>query len=116
MKKLNQFVTFDIDRFLADKSIQVVDIKQWEDFVRKGTILGTVVEVVILTDNTPYDQKPGEKVSNRYEKFKIKVSKRTVTVDVGDFVAPINPSATVYGDRRDQLSVRADDIVVVSET
>lgn len=115
MKKLSQFLSFDIDRFLADKAIQVTEIKPWEDFERKGTILGTAVEVVILTDNTLYDCKPGETVSNRYEKFKIKVPKRSVSVTVGDFVAPINPVATVYGDRRDKLSVKADDIVVVDE-
>lgn len=116
MKKLAQFLNFDIDGFLADKAIQVTEVRPWEDFEHKGSILGTTVEVVILTDNTQYDHKPGETVSNRFEKFKIKVPKRSVSVDVGDFVVPINPTATVYGDRRNQLSVKADDIVVISET
>lgn len=116
MKKLAQFQYFDWNRFNSGKELNVTEVKDWEDFERKGTILGTVVEVVILTDDTEYDLKPGEMVSNRFEKFKIKVPKNNLTVKVGDFVEPVNPVATVYGEHRNQLSVKADDIVVVDPT
>lgn len=104
---------FDIDRFLEHKAIQVTEVKPWEDFDHKGKVLGTVVEVVILEDETVYDCKDGETVSNRYEKFKIKVPQRSISVVVGDFVAPVNPTATVYGEHRNQLSVKADNIIVI---
>lgn len=116
LKKLSQFMHFDIDRFLEDKAIQVTEVKPWEDFDHKGKVLGTVVEVVILEDKTVYDTKDGEMVSNRYEKFKIKVPQRSVAVVVGDFVAPVNPTATVFGEHRNQLSVKADNIVVIDHT
>lgn len=116
MKKLSQFLNFDIDRFLEEKAIQVTEVKPWEDFDRKGKILGTVVEVVILEDKTVYECRDGETVSNRFEKFKIKVPQRSIPVAVGDFVAPVNPTATVYGEHRNQLSVKADNIIVIDHT
>lgn len=116
MKKLSQFMHFDIDRFLEDKAIQVTEVKPWEDFDHKGKVLGTVIEVVILEDKTVYDCKDGETVSNRFEKFKIKVPQRSVSVAVGDFVAPVNATATVYGEHRNQLSVKADNIIVIDNT
>lgn len=110
MKKLAQFLRFETERFLADKALQVTEVKPWEDFDHKGKILGTTVEVVILEDKTVYETKDGEQVSNQYEKFKIKVTQRSVPVVVGDFVEPINPVGSVFGDHRNQLSVKADSI------
>lgn len=113
MKKLSQFLRFDWERFRSGKDLNVTEVKEWVDFENKGTVLGTVIEVVILTDDTEYELKPGEMVTNRFEKFKIKIPKKNVAVQVGDFVEPINPVATVYGDHRNQLSVKADDIRVL---
>ncbi len=115
MKKLNMFLQFDWDGFAKDKSFQVTDLKPLRDREHNETILGTVVELVILKDETDYQAKPGEVVSNLYEKFRVKVPQISIDVRVGDFVELVNPVATVFGDYRNQLSVKADDILVLDE-
>ena len=50
-----------------------------------------------------------------YEKLALKVEKKPA-VSVGDCVMPVNPVCTVYGDYRNQLSVRCDDVVVATTT
>ncbi len=115
MKKLNMFLQFDWDGFAKDKSFQVTDVKPLRDREHNETVLGTVVELVILKDDTDYQTKPGEVVSNLYEKLRVKIPRSSVDVQVGDPVALINPVATVFGDYRNQLSVKADDILVLDE-
>ena len=53
MKKLNKFVRFDCQAFLAGKVIQNLNAKPWTDCETKE-ILGTVLEVVIVRDHTDY--------------------------------------------------------------
>lgn len=114
MKKLLQFQFFDWEAFAAEKDFEVVAVTTWKDFNDKEKVLGTAVEVVIIRDETAYRCKPGEIVTNRHEKFSFKVPKNAVNVSVGDFVVPLNPVATVFGKYNHQLSVRADDVIVVS--
>lgn len=115
MKKLNMFVQFDWDGFAKDKSFQVTDVRSLRDREHNETVLGTVVELVILKDDTDYQTKPGEVVSNLYEKLRVKIPRSSVDVQVGDPVVLINPTATVFGEYRNQLSVKADDILVLDE-
>lgn len=111
MKKLSQFSKFDLERFLNGKTLEVISCSAWNDFTSKKH-LGTKVETVITKDNTVYDQKDGEVVTNRYEKLVLKI-KKDVTVPLDANVLPVNATATVYGEYRNQLSVTADDIKVV---
>lgn len=111
MKLLSQFVKFDLESFLKGKTLEVNGYTAWDDFTSKKH-LGTKLETVITKDNTVYDQKEGEDVTNRYEKLVIKV-KKDVTFPRDTKVLPVNATATVYGEYRNQLSVTADDIKVI---
>jgi uncharacterized phage protein gp47/JayE len=102
---------FDWDAFSAGKRYLVVGVSEWKDFESKEH-LGTVVEVVISKDDTQYAQKEGEHVSNLFEKLKFKVRK-DVDVPIKSYVEPVGVKATVYGDYRNQLSVKADGIKVI---
>ena len=111
MKKLNQFVKFLFEDFSKGKVYRVIGVRPWIDYNTKE-LMGTKVEVVIAEDNTAYDTKDGENVTNQYEKLSFKI-KKDVKVPMNARVIPVNPVAVVYGEYRNQLSVTADDIKVV---
>lgn len=108
---LTQFLRFDCESFLKDKVLRVTGISENADYNTKEH-LGTKVEVVIAKDGTPYHCKDGELKNNRYEKLTLKVNK-DVNVNLDDMVKPVNPVATVYGQYRNQLSIKCDDIQVL---
>lgn len=112
LKKLNQFLKFDWEEFANGKTFQVIGISEWVDYETKKH-MGTKYESLITKDITQYKQKDGEHVTNAFEKLTFKVRK-DVSVPAGAFVMPVNVSATVYGDYRNQLSVTADDIRVIT--
>lgn len=114
MKKLKQFELFDWEAFAAEKVFSVTAVSPWVDFKDKTTVLGTSVEVAIVKDETVYNCKPGEVVTNLYGKLTIKVPLKSVSVTLGDHVEPVNPVATICGDYHDKLSVKADDLCIVS--
>lgn len=110
-KKLGLFQRFDSNAFFRDKHlVQMAEAKTWKDY-DTDEVKGVKVEVVILEDKTPYPTKNGETVTNRFEKFTVKVRKNAVSTGVNDAVELVNPVCTVYGDFRNQLSVTCDDIV-----
>ncbi len=111
MKKLSQFMVFNFEAFTKEKMLRVTGVSEWVDFETKKH-MGTKIEVTIVKDNTRYKQKDGENVSNIYEKFNIKVPK-DVNVPMNAYIVPVNAVATVYGDYKNQLSVKADDIRVI---
>lgn len=111
MKKLNQFLAFDIERFLKDKQLMTTGVSPIlsEDNKR----IGTRVQVVIVEDKTNYNVTEGEQVSNRFEKFNIKLNKVVDDVPMNAIVVPVNPVAVVYGEYRNNLSVTADGLKVI---
>lgn len=112
MKNLYQFQKFDLPAFLEGKELTVTGCGLWKDH-DTGAELGTKVDVAITKDETVYPTgKDGNVQTNLYEKFAIKVPK-AVSIPVGAIVTIVNGTATVYGDYRNQLSVRADDVKVV---
>ena len=112
LKKLSSFLHFSFEQFTKDKSLMVSASKPWIDYETKEH-RGTAVEVVIVKDETPYPpSKDGSVTSNIYEKFAVKVPK-DVSIPVGSTVEIINGTGTVYGEYRNQLSVKADDIKVI---
>lgn len=111
MYHLNQFLKFDSESFFKDKQLVVCGCSEWKDYTTKAH-MGTRVDVMIAMDNTPYVQKPGEFKSNAYERLALKVS-RDVHIPVNSVVVPVNVTATVYGQYRNQLSVKCTDIQVV---
>lgn len=112
MKKLSQFTKFLFAEFSAGKIYRVTRVYPWVDYETKKP-MGTKVDVVIAEDNTQYDTKNGETVTNLYEKLSFKI-KKDVNIPVNARVIPVNPVAVVYGEYRNQLSVTADDIKVVA--
>ena len=114
MKYLNQFLKFAADPFFRGKVLTVTGIREWADFTTKEK-LGWCVDTVITVDSTQYKTKNGEVGSNIYEKVTLKATAKP-SVSIGDSVMPVNPVCTIYGDYRNQLSVRCDNVVVAAPT
>lgn len=113
MKALYQFEHFDLNGFLAGKSLAITAINDLTDY-NSGTPIGKKVECAIVRDETKYaPSKDGGVVSNLYEKLivKIKLPHTVANVAIGDEVVPINATATVYGDYRNKLSITAEGLV-----
>lgn len=113
LKKLNKFQYFDFEEFSAKKKFISVGQQEWKDY-NTGNILGTKVEVVIAQDKTDYGTSEGEIVNNLYEKLIFKIPMQ-ITLPMNVEVRPKNSKATVFGEFRNQLSITADDIEVISK-
>ncbi len=111
MKGLNQFVDFDWDKFANGKVFIVTNVSEYSDYETKKH-LGTKVEAVIAADRTPYSYKDGKVFNNLYEKVTFKVTK-DVNVPLEASVQPKGVTATIYGDYRNLLSIKCQDIAVV---
>lgn len=85
----------------------------WKDNDDESKELGTKLSVVIISDKTEYRRTEGDNSNNRFEKINVKVSKR-VNVAENSYISLVNPTATVYGDYRNQLSVRCDDVKIIT--
>lgn len=112
MRFLSQFQHFDIDGFLNKKKLVVIGFRENKDYETEKH-LGTTLECLITEDETPYKQKEGQHITNQCEKLALKVNK-DVDVPLNSVVKPINAVGCIYGDYRNQLSVRCDDVQVVS--
>lgn len=111
MKYLNQFVTFDWERFNQGKQYVATGVSEYTDF-DTGNHLGTKVEAVIVSDKTSYKQKDGSMGNNRFEKISFKCSK-DVNVPLDSIIEPKGVVATVYGDYRNMLSIKCEDIIIL---
>lgn len=110
---LYMYEEFNLENFLHGKELSVTGCHPWTDFETKKE-LGTTVEVAITKDGTEYPKKKaGDTRTNQYEKLGIKLPKLNYSVPVGAVVTILNGNATVFGDRRDKLSIKAEDIKVV---
>ena len=110
MKGLSQFQRFDWEAFAQGKQFVVTGLSEYQDYDTKAH-LGTKVECVIATDKTPYNFKNGVEFTNRFEKITFKVSK-DVNIPIDSRVMPKDVTANVYGEYRNQLSVKCSDIIV----
>lgn len=110
MRFLNQFINFNWEKFAEGKTFVVIGTSEYQDHDTRAH-LGTKVECVIASDDTNYKNKNGE-ISNLYEKITFKVSK-DISVPLKSRVKPVNAVATIYGDFRNQLSVKCDDILII---
>lgn len=114
LKKLSMFQYFDIDGFLAKKKLMIVGVQEWKDFETQN-ILGTKVEVVIVSDETDYGNADGNVVNNLYEKLSVKIPAKLTNVPMNTAVRLVNPEAVVYGEYRNALSITADNIEIVGK-
>lgn len=116
LKKLNQFMKFDLDAFLSGKEIRCNEVGELVDYETKKH-LGTKITAVIVKDDTRYNSTDGKRVSNRYEQFNINVLK-DVNVPVDAKIMPVDVvKATAYGEQgstyKSKLSVTCKDIKVM---
>lgn len=110
MKKLREFMEFDIERFLKDKDVRVLACEPWKDYKdNKGEIVGTKYKAIILTDSTQYKETE-EKDINAGEALTIKVNKEAKNFKKFSKIELIGAEATVYGDYSNLLSIKAKDI------
>lgn len=110
MNNLAQFTRFDAAGFLAGKKLQFVDKSNWVDH-DTGALLGTRVDLVILEDKTAYKPKADGTPArtNRFEKLAVKVPGAVSLADDA-LVELVNPTGTVWGEYRNQLSLKADEV------
>lgn len=113
MKGLNQFNTFDWNRFADGKTFVVTGVSDWLDFDTKEH-LGTKVDCVIAVDKTSYTFKDGQEFTNRFEKISFKVNKN-MNIPIESRVIPKGVKASIYGEYRNMLSVKCDDIIVAQD-
>ena len=112
LKKLNDFIFFDFKKFWEGKAGVCTSLEPWIDFESKK-VVGTKAKIAIVKDETQYRQKDGENVTNKFESFIVKIPKTEVNDLVDRPVRIINPVATVYGQYRNELSVKADDVQAI---
>lgn len=111
---LYMYEEFNLEKFLHGKELSVTGCHPWTDFDTKRE-LGSVVEVAITKDSTEYPRKKaGDTRTNLYGTFRIKLPKLNYVVPVGAIITIVNGDPTVYGERRDQLSVKAEDVKVIT--
>lgn len=112
MKYLSQFLMFCWEIFACGKIFTVTGIRPWTDYQSKQP-LGWIVDVAITTDKTSYKHKDGETGSNLFEKISFKCTQQP-TVGISDEVVPVNPVCTIWGEYRNNLSVKCDAVVLAS--
>lgn len=109
LKHLNQFVKFAWEDFARDKLFQACGQQPWEE---NGKLVGTKVEAVIMRDQTAYTRREGDTRTNRFEKVTFKVAAQLP--DLGEnFISPVDVEAKVWGDYRNNLSIKAANITVL---
>lgn len=111
MKKLSQF--FDWDRFSKDKVFMVTGCRVWKEYNTEN-VKGTCVDTVIARDETVYEQKDGEQVSNLYERATFKVPK-TINIPANTYVVASGVKATVYGKYHNDLSIKCQEIQILQQ-
>lgn len=112
MKYLTRFLLFNILGYLEGKTIQYIGKETWRDF-NSGEILGTKIKGLITRDDTDYGNN-AEPRANLYEKVVIKVPKE-IDLPLNSVIMPVDATATVFGEYRNQLSIVAKDVEVVNE-
>lgn len=115
MRYLPQYVSFDYGRFVDGKELTAMTCEPDIEYKTKKDLGGSKLSVVITKDKTAYaPNKDGSPVGNNlFEKFNVRCAKR-VTIPAGSVVELVNAVAIVFGDFRNQLSVRCDDVKVIS--
>lgn len=110
LKKLSLFQYFDIDTWLAKKKLMTAGVQEWRDFETQR-VLGTKIDVVIVSDETDY----GNVVNNLYEKLSVKIPAKLNNVPMNTVIRLVNPEAVVYGEYRNALSITAENIEIVGK-
>lgn len=116
MKKLKQFSRFDCEAFFKDKDVRVMAQEPWNEYEdgKATKQLGTTFKCVIATDNTKYEGKDVEPDLNAGEQINVKVPQPPKQFKKFSRITFVNPTASVYGSFQSELSVKADDVEIIS--
>ena len=87
MKKLKLFAPFNAELFFSNIDLQFVKL---EEVYTDGIKSGFKYHLLIIADN----------------------NKCNINFTFGTIVELINPSASIYGDYQNQLSIKADNVVL----
>lgn len=114
MQGLHQYERFAHKEFFEDKQLTVTNLTEWKDYQTKQH-LGWKVAYAITVDNTPYRPKAnGDIITNLYQVVTFKTAQKP-DVKPGDIVVPTGDViCTVFGDFRNQLSIKCDSMQVVT--
>lgn len=109
MKKLNLFNRMMMDEFLEGKVLMAMRSEEAVDFNTKD-IIGAKYTILIWQDHSPYYEE--DDISNAGETFFVKViGAKPKAITQPTLVELIDPSGSIYGEFRNQLSVKAKDVV-----
>ena len=97
MKKLKLFAPFNAELFFSNIDLQFVKL---EEVYTDGIKSGFKYHLLIIADNNNYGD---DSSLNMGELIKVKVDNNKCN---------INPSASIYGDYQNQLSIKADNVVL----
>lgn len=105
LKKLNEFLSFDLDKFVKDKKLLFIGAEELKNDKKIKT--GSKVSVLIFKDNTEYAN--GEVGLNKKMNFNVKTRQPISYFDDWEEDDEIKitevEKATVYGDFSNELSV-----------
>lgn len=114
MKGLREYQMFDAKGYFEQKELRAIASEAWNEYTdgQVGKVLGTKYKCVIATDNTTYKN---PSTDNTGEQVVVKVEKPAKEFKKFARVSLVNPSATIYGQFQNELSVKADDIEFVEK-
>lgn len=114
MKGLREYQMFDAKSFFEKKELRAVAKETWNEYSdgQVGKNLGTKYKCVIATDHTEY-KKP--ETDNTGEQVVVKVEKPAKDFKKFSRINLVNPSASIYGQFQNEISVKADDVEFVEK-
>ena len=108
MKKLRLFAPFNAELFFSKIDLQFVKL---EEVYTDGIKSGFKYHLLIIADNNNYGD---DSSLNMGELIKVKVDNNKCNIDftLGAIVELVSPRASIYGDYQNQLSIKADNVVL----
>ena len=108
MKKLRLFAPFDAKLFFSKIELQFTKV---EPIRENDKTVGFKYNLLICDDQHNYGE---ERSLNIGEVIKVKIEdvNSNTNFTFGQKVELINPRASIYGEYQNQLSVKADDVIV----
>lgn len=110
MKRLNVFSHVDVETMAANMELKAMKSEILSDFETKKE-LGAKYTVLIWSDSNDYGTIG---ISNAGETFTVKIlGQKPKHIETPIDIELVSPTGIIYGDYRNQLSVTADDIVLL---
>lgn len=110
MKRLNIFSHVDVETMVSNMELKAMKSEILSDFETKKE-LGAKYTVLIWSDSNDYGTTG---VSNAGETFTVKMlGQKPKPIETPIDIELVNPTGVIYGDYRNQLSVTADDIILL---